>query len=36
MNLREVRWQGVDWIHLVQDTDHWWTLVDTIMSLRVP
>jgi hypothetical protein len=23
MDLREMRWGGVDWIYLVQDRDHW-------------
>jgi len=23
MDLREVRWEVVDWIDLAQDTDHW-------------
>jgi hypothetical protein len=26
----------VDWIHLVQDMDRWWALVNTVMNLRVP
>jgi hypothetical protein len=26
-NLREVGWEGVDWIHLSQDRDWWWALV---------
>jgi hypothetical protein len=31
----ELRWEYVDWIHLVQDRDQWWTLVNTVMNLRV-
>jgi hypothetical protein len=23
IDLRETRWEGKDWIHLIQDTDHW-------------
>jgi len=23
MNLRNIRWEGVDWIHLAQDRDQW-------------
>jgi len=26
MDLREVEWEGVDWIHLAQDRDQWWVL----------
>jgi hypothetical protein len=36
MGLREIGWEGVHWIHLVQDRDQWWVLVKTVMSLRVP
>jgi hypothetical protein len=36
MDLREIRFGGVDWIHLAQDTDRWRTLVNTKMNLRVP
>jgi len=30
------RWEGVDWIHLAQDRDQWWALVNMVMNLRVP
>jgi hypothetical protein len=33
MDLREIEWEGVDWMHLVQDRDQWWVLVNTIMNL---
>jgi hypothetical protein len=36
MDLREIGWEGVDWIHLAQDRDQWWTLVNTVMNLRIP
>jgi hypothetical protein len=26
---------GVDWIHLAQDRDQWWILVNTVMKLRI-
>jgi hypothetical protein len=29
------RW-GVDWIHLAQDRDHWWAVVNAIMKHGVP
>ena len=36
MNLQEVRCGYMDWIGLAQDRDRWWTLVNTVMNLRVP
>jgi hypothetical protein len=34
--LREIGWDGMDWIHLAQDRDQWGALVNTVMKLRVP
>jgi hypothetical protein len=36
MALREIRWEGVDWMYLVQDRDQWRALVNSVMILRVP
>jgi hypothetical protein len=36
VDLREVVWEVVDWIQLVQDRDQWTALVNTVMDLRVP
>jgi hypothetical protein len=36
MDLREIGFGDVDWIHLVQDRDTWRALVNTVMNLRVP
>jgi hypothetical protein len=36
MDLRELRWRGMDWIDLAQDRDQWRVLVNTVMNLRVP
>jgi len=36
MDLKEVRWEDVDWMHLTQDRDQWRTLVNAVMNLRVP
>jgi hypothetical protein len=30
MNLREIQWKDVDWMHLAQDTDQWWALINTV------
>jgi hypothetical protein len=36
MELEEIGFGDVDWIHLAQDRDRWRALVNTVMSLRVP
>jgi hypothetical protein len=36
MDLREIWFGDVDWIHWAQDRDRWWAFVDTVMNLRVP
>jgi hypothetical protein len=36
VNLREIGWDGVDWVDLVQDREQWRALVNTLMNLRVP
>jgi hypothetical protein len=36
MDLREIGWDGMDWIDLAQDRDQWRASMDTIMNLRVP
>jgi hypothetical protein len=36
MDLREIEWDGMNWIDLTQDRDQWRALVKTIMNLRVP
>jgi hypothetical protein len=33
MDLREIGWNGVDWIELAQDRDQWRALVNTVMNL---
>jgi hypothetical protein len=33
-DLREIGYEGVNYIHVVQDRDQWRALVNTIMNLR--
>jgi hypothetical protein len=36
INLREIGWDGMDWVDLAQTRDQWRVLVNTGMNLRVP
>jgi hypothetical protein len=36
IDLREMGWDGMDWIELAQDMDQWRALVNTVMNLRFP
>ena len=36
MNLQEVGCGDVDWTELAQDRDRWQTLVNAVMTVRVP
>jgi hypothetical protein len=35
IGLREIGWDGMDWIDLAQDRDQWRALVNAVMNLRV-
>jgi hypothetical protein len=35
IDLREIGWDGMDWIDLAQDREQWRALVSEIMSLRI-
>jgi hypothetical protein len=35
-DLREIGWDGMDWIDLALDRDKWRALVNTVMNFRVP
>jgi hypothetical protein len=34
-NIREIGWDGGDWLDLVRDRDQWRALVNAVMNLRV-
>jgi len=36
MDLRDIGWEGVDWIHLAQGRGWWQGLVDMVLNLQVP
>jgi hypothetical protein len=36
MDLGEIGWDGIEWIHLALDRNQWSSLVKTVMNLRVP
>jgi hypothetical protein len=36
IDLREIEWDGMDWIDLAQNRDQWRALVNTAMNHRVP
>jgi hypothetical protein len=35
MDLKEIGWGSVEWIHLAQDRDRWRVVVNTAMNLQV-
>jgi hypothetical protein len=35
MDLREIGWEGVEWVLLAQDRDWWLALVITVMNVWV-
>jgi hypothetical protein len=36
MDLREIGWDGLDWIDLAACRDQWRALENTVMNLQVP
>jgi hypothetical protein len=36
MELTEIRWEYVDWIHVAEDRGQWRTSVNAVMNSRVP
>jgi hypothetical protein len=35
-DLREIGWDGMDWIDLAKNRNQWRALVNTVINLRVP
>jgi hypothetical protein len=35
VELKEIGWEDLDWIHVAQDRDHWRVFVNTVMNIRV-
>jgi hypothetical protein len=36
VDLREIGWEGVDWVDMAQNRNQWRDLVNTVLNLRVP
>jgi hypothetical protein len=36
MDVRVIGWKGVDWMHVAQDREQCWAVVNRVMNLRVP
>jgi hypothetical protein len=36
VDLKEIGWENVDWIHVAQNRDQWQAVVSTVMNLWVP
>ena len=36
IDIKEMSWEGMDWIDLAQDRDKWQALVNAVMDFRVP
>jgi hypothetical protein len=36
VDLREIGWDGADWMDMAQDRDQWRDLVNMVLNLRVP
>ena len=33
MYLKEMHWEGMNWINLAQDREKWWAVVNTLMNV---
>jgi hypothetical protein len=35
MDHRKIGWDSVDWMHVAQDRDQWWAVVEMVMNIQV-
>jgi hypothetical protein len=35
MDIKDVRWEGVSWINVTQNSDKWWAVVSTVTNIRI-
>ena len=35
MDLTEIGWEGMNWVHQVQDFEKWWAVMNTVLTLQV-
>jgi hypothetical protein len=36
MDVKEIEWESVNWIHLAQDRDQWQAVMNMAMNLQLP
>jgi len=36
LDLREIGWEGVDWMHMACDNNQWWALMNKVMNYQIP
>jgi hypothetical protein len=36
MDLKEIGWEGVEWIHQAHDEVHWWAVENLVMKFWDP
>jgi hypothetical protein len=36
MDLKESRWEGMDWIDLTPHRDNWFNILNMLINLRIP
>jgi hypothetical protein len=36
MDLEEIGWEGVEWMHLAQERDQWWAVMNMLRKFWAP
>jgi len=36
LELKEIEWESIDGIHVAQESDKWWVIVNVPINLRTP